>query len=196
MAAVDRRSECAGCDGESSRHRGVHRRGWPCGAHSGPCPARGIGVIVSEMRAAGEPPSVRCNQVSARTMEIFDRRGIVRAVREAGLPADDPNDVAFRTTATGIESGRIAIPRRAERHTAKGALDTWWPTSEPPHRINQIYFEPVLSACASPRPKLRILNRTMGVDFEQTDHGALAVAGDLDTDERREILARYTIRWR
>jgi 2-polyprenyl-6-methoxyphenol hydroxylase-like FAD-dependent oxidoreductase len=55
-------------------------------------PRRGVAVTVAEMRAAGEPPSVRCNHVSARTMEIFRRLGIVRAVRDAGLPADYPND--------------------------------------------------------------------------------------------------------
>jgi hypothetical protein len=59
------------------------------------------------------------------------------------------NDVAFRTSVTGIEFGRIPIPRRAERYAAKGGPDTWWPTSEPPHRINQIHLEPVLFACAS-----------------------------------------------
>ena len=34
---------------------------------------RGVGVTLAEMRAAGEPPSVRCNHVSARTMETFSR---------------------------------------------------------------------------------------------------------------------------
>lgn len=154
---------------------------------------RGVGVTVAEIRAAGEPPSVRCNHVSARTMEIFRRLGIVRAVRDAGLPADYPNDVAFRTTATGFELGRIPIPCRAERYTAQGGPDTWWPTPEPPHRINQIYLEPVLFAYASAMPKLRILSRTLVVDFEQTDHGTLAIAKDLETNERREIFARYLI---
>ena len=77
---------------------------------------RGVGVTIAETRAAGEPPSVRCNHVSARTMEIFRRLGVVEAVRDAGLPADYPNDVAFRTTATGIELGRIPIPCRRTLH--------------------------------------------------------------------------------
>src|ERR1700740_845673 len=81
---------------------------------------RGINVILAEMRAAAEPPSVRCNHVSARTMEIFRRLGIVRAVRNAGLPAYYPNDVVFRTTATGRELARIPIPCRAERYTMRG----------------------------------------------------------------------------
>ena len=46
----------------------------------------------------------------------------------------------------GREITRIKIPCRAERYTAKDGPDTWWPTPEPPHRINQIYLEPVLFA--------------------------------------------------
>jgi 2-polyprenyl-6-methoxyphenol hydroxylase-like FAD-dependent oxidoreductase len=154
---------------------------------------RGVGVTLAELRAAGEPPSVRCNHVSARTMEAFRRLGIALAVRDAGLPADYPNDVVFRTTATGIEMARIPIPCRAERYIAKDGPDTWWPTPEPPHRINQIYLEPVLFACAAATPGLRILNRTRVCDFEQDEDGVLAIAENLDSNESFEIRARYLV---
>jgi 2-polyprenyl-6-methoxyphenol hydroxylase-like FAD-dependent oxidoreductase len=154
---------------------------------------RGINVILAEMRAAAEPPSVRCNHVSARTMEIFRRLGIVRAVRDAGLPPHYPNDVAFRTTATGRELARIPIPCRAERYTTRGGADTWWPTPEPPHRINQIYLEPVLFECAASIPKLRILSRTSVFEFEQNETHVRAIAKDLDANEDREIFASYLI---
>jgi 2-polyprenyl-6-methoxyphenol hydroxylase-like FAD-dependent oxidoreductase len=154
---------------------------------------RGVGVTLAELRAAGEPPSVRCNHVSARTMEAFRRLGIAAAVRDAGLPADYPNDVVFRTAATGIEMARIPIPCRAERYRAKDGPDTWWPTPEPPHRINQIYLEPVLFACAAATPGLRILNRTRVCDFEQDEDGVLAIAENLDSNESCEIRARYLV---
>ena len=155
---------------------------------------RGVGVTLAEMRAAGEPPSsVRCNHVSARTMEIYRRLGIVHAVRNAGLPPDYPNDAAFRTTATGIEMARIPIPCRAQRYTAKDGPDGWWPTPEPPHRINQIYFEPILFACAAATPGLRILCRTRVSDFKQHENGILAIARNLDSNESFEISARYLI---
>jgi 2-polyprenyl-6-methoxyphenol hydroxylase-like FAD-dependent oxidoreductase len=140
---------------------------------------RGIEVTVVETRAAGEPPRVRCNHVAARTMETFRRLGLARAVRQAGLPADYPNDVAFRITATGIELSRIPIPCRAERYTAKGGPDTWWPTAEPPHRINQIYVEPVMFKHAVATPELCILNRTRVVDFQQSETGVRATAENL-----------------
>jgi 2-polyprenyl-6-methoxyphenol hydroxylase-like FAD-dependent oxidoreductase len=40
---------------------------------------RGVEVTVAVTRAAGEPPSVRCNHVSARTMEVFRKLGLVSA---------------------------------------------------------------------------------------------------------------------
>jgi 2-polyprenyl-6-methoxyphenol hydroxylase-like FAD-dependent oxidoreductase len=154
---------------------------------------RGVGVTLAEMRAAGEPPSVRCNHVSARTMEIYRRLGIAGIVRDTGLPADFPNDVAFRTTATGVEMARIPIPCRAARYTAKHGPDTWWPTPEPPHRINQIYLEQVLFTCATAMRGLRILNRTRVLDFEQHENGVFAIAEDLDANENFQIFARYLI---
>jgi 2-polyprenyl-6-methoxyphenol hydroxylase-like FAD-dependent oxidoreductase len=154
---------------------------------------RGVRVMVAETRAGGEPPSVKCNHVAARTMEIFRRLGLARAVREAGLPAEYPNDVSFRTTAIGMELSRIPIPCRAERYTARGGPDTWWPTPEPPHRINQIYLEPVLFAHAAATPRLSLLNRTRVVDFAQTDSGVRATAENLDSGNVSEILATYLV---
>ena len=52
--------------------------------------SRGIDVVVAEIAPPGEPPNVKCNHVSARSMEVFRRLGIVRRVREGGLPADFP----------------------------------------------------------------------------------------------------------
>ncbi|MGC1561124.1 MAG: FAD-dependent oxidoreductase [Bradyrhizobium sp.] len=154
---------------------------------------RGIDVAVAEIRAGGEVPGLRCNHVAARTMEIFRRLGFVQAVRNAGLPPDYPNDVAFRTTATGMELSRIPIPCRAERYIATGGPDTWWPTPEPPHRINQIYLEPILSTNAAAAQRIRMLNRTRVVDFAQGERGVLATTENLDTGERIEISAVYLV---
>jgi len=154
---------------------------------------RGIDVTIAEQRHPGEPPSVKCNHVSARSMEVFRRLGLAKTLRDVGLPADYPNDAAYRTTATGIEIARIKIPARAERYTATGGPDTWWPTPEPPHRINQIYLEPLLFAHAAAQPRIRILNRTEIVDFAQNDAGVTASARDLDGGEPISIAADYLV---
>jgi 2-polyprenyl-6-methoxyphenol hydroxylase-like FAD-dependent oxidoreductase len=155
---------------------------------------RGIDVLVVETRERGEPPSVKCNHVSARTMEIFRRLGVAQAVRNANaLPADYPNDVGFRATTTGVEFARIHIPCRRDRYTDQSGPDGWWPTPEPPHRINQIYLEPVLFAHAAGRPGIRILNRTKLIGFEQSDQAVLVSVQDLESGAESTVACGYMV---
>lgn len=154
---------------------------------------RGIRTVVAELRHKGEPPSVKCNHVSARSMEIFRRLGVAKAIRDAGLPADYPNDVSYRVSFTGKELSRIPIPCRRDRYTASGGPDTWWPTAEPPHRINQIYLEPTLSAYAETIPGLTLLNRVEITGFEQTPDGVTANGTRLDSDETITIRADFLV---
>lgn len=155
---------------------------------------RGIRSTIVERRSAGEPPSVKCNHVAARTMEAFRRLGIADDVRAGGLPADYPNDCVYRTTVTqGHEITRIAIPARAERWTDFEGADTWWPTAEPPHRINQIYLEPILFAHAVAHPLITILNRHELVEAQQDADGVTAVYRDLDSGSEERTRAAYLI---
>ncbi|WP_445219156.1 FAD-dependent oxidoreductase [Bradyrhizobium sp. Pa8] len=155
--------------------------------------SRGIDVVVAEIRHAGDPPSVKCNHVSARSMEIFRRLGVAVKLRDAGLPADFPNDCSYRTTATGIELCRIDIPSRARRYSATGGSDTWWPTPEPPHRINQVYLEPILFGHAAAQPRITILARTEITDIEQDDDRVVALGRDLDRGNALRIEADFVI---
>ena len=154
---------------------------------------RGIAVVVAELRHCGEAPSVKCNHVAARTMEMFRRLGVAASVRDAGLPHDYPNDVAYRLTTTGTELARIPIPCRADRYTATDGPDTWWPTPEPPHRINQIYLEPILFAHAEAMASCTILNRTRVVGFNQSETSVLVQAEALDGGETIEIRCDYLV---
>ena len=155
--------------------------------------SRGIEVTIAECRPADDPPSARCNQVSARSMEIFRRLGISKELRAIGLPADFPNDVVSCTTVTGIELSRVLIPARGERGSATEGPDACWPTPEHTHRLNQTFFDPVLSAHAAAHPRVRILNRTMVDDFVQDDGGVVAGARDLDGDEQISIHCAYLV---
>jgi len=113
-------------------------------------------------------------------MEIFRRLGVAKAIREAGPPAEYPNDISYRVSFTGRELSRIPIACRRDRYTAKGGPDTWWPTSEPPHRINQIYLEPVLFKHAEQTRGLTLLNRVEIERFEQTPTEVIAYGKQLD----------------
>src|SRR5215831_4768135 len=108
---------------------------------------RGIDVIVAEKRPADDPPSVKCGQISARSMEVFRRLGVANKLREVGLPPDYANDIVSTTSVLGIELSRVLIPARGERGmVAATGPDTSWRTPEHTHRVNQKFFEPVLVA--------------------------------------------------
>src|SRR5262249_23967125 len=154
---------------------------------------RGIHVTVVELRHAGEPPSVKCNQVSARSMEIFRRLGLAATIRAAGLPAEYRCDVSCWVSATGRELSRIMLPSRAGRVRGEAGDDGWWPTPEPPHRINQLFLEPLLFAHAAAQPRIRILNRTQFEEFSQSEDGVIAVARDLNSGERISVHCRYLV---
>jgi 2-polyprenyl-6-methoxyphenol hydroxylase-like FAD-dependent oxidoreductase len=126
-------------------------------------------------------------------MEIFRRLGIAKEVRALGLPADYANDVVSCISATGTELSRIRIPARGERFTDVQGGDTWWPTPEAPHRINQTYLEPFLFAYAASQPRIRMLNRTQVESFSQDANGVSAQARNLDTGEPVAITAAYLV---
>ena len=154
---------------------------------------RGVDVTLVETRARAEPPEPKCNHVAARTMEIFRRLGLAEKVRNAGLPADYPHDISYRTAFTGRELTRIPIPCRRDRFVAKDGPDCNWPTPEPPHRINQIFLEPILFEHAAANPRIRIINRTSVEQVVVEEGTATIEARDLDTGGIRRQNCRYLI---
>jgi 2-polyprenyl-6-methoxyphenol hydroxylase-like FAD-dependent oxidoreductase len=154
---------------------------------------RGIDVTLVETRAPAAPPEPKCNHVAARTMEIFRRLGVAKRVRDAGLPADYPHDISYRTTFTGRELTRILIPCRRDRFTRKDGPDCNWPTPEPPHRINQIFLEPILFEHAAAQPRVRIISQTVVEDVRIEDNSANAALRDLQTDAVRRLSCRYLV---
>jgi 2-polyprenyl-6-methoxyphenol hydroxylase-like FAD-dependent oxidoreductase len=155
--------------------------------------SRGVSVIVLETRPRGMPPSVKCNHVSARSMEIFRRLGLAPAVRNAGLPADFPNDVSYRTTTLGKELTRIKIPARRDRYIDHSGPDGWWPTPEPPHRINQIFLEPILFDHAARAANLTLLNETRLQEYSESDDEVRARAEHVQTGAPVTVRGRFLI---
>lgn len=131
---------------------------------------RGVQVILVEARAAGEPPSAKCNTVAARTMETFRRLGVADAVRAAGLPDDYPTDTIYCTSITGHELTRIRMPSRAERRQP-GFPDSAWPTPEPMVRVSQLYLEPILYERVKTLANITVLNRTTVDGYDQDESG-------------------------
>ncbi len=94
---------------------------------------------------------------------------------------------------TGPEIARIPIPSRGDRYTSVDGVDSGWPTPEPPHRINQIFMEPIMFEFAWATPGLTILNRVRFDRFEQDDDGVQVHAEHLDDGSPVTLRCRYLV---
>ena len=68
-----------------------------------------------------------------------------------------------------------------------------WPTPEPPHRINQIFLEPILFEHAAAQPRIRIINRTSVEDVVVGDMSASAALRDIDSGTVGRMNCRFLI---
>jgi 2-polyprenyl-6-methoxyphenol hydroxylase-like FAD-dependent oxidoreductase len=71
--------------------------------------------------------------------------------------------------------------------------DCNWPTPEPPHRINQIFLEPILFEHAAAQPHIRIINRTSVDDVTVGDTSASAMLRDFDSGAIRRMSSRFLV---
>jgi 2-polyprenyl-6-methoxyphenol hydroxylase-like FAD-dependent oxidoreductase len=93
---------------------------------------------------------------NSRTMEHHRRLGIAPQVRDLSLPINRPTDVAYFTSLTGWELGRIAMPSEADKRRTVAASAATDQTPEPLLRANQMYVEAFLLDHARTRPNITI----------------------------------------
>lgn len=154
---------------------------------------RGVQVILIEKSSEDAEPAGRCNHISARSLEMWRRLGVASKVRKAGLPDDFPHDASYVTSMVGRELTRIKLPSRNDRFSKDDFADSGWPTPEPPHRCNQIYFDPILRRRVREMPGVTILYDTeiTGVS-DEGDH-TLAHGIDLERGGKVTIKCDYLV---
>ncbi len=124
------------------------------------------------------------NEVNIRTMEFCRRWGIDDAVHNCPFPPDYPLDVAFVTSLSGYELGRMPRPPRLRAA----------PETHSPMRLqvcSQMWFDPILQRFARTFPQVSLRYRTRLESFEQTAGGVHAEIVDLESGGRERIAAEY-----
>ena len=154
---------------------------------------RQVRCIIVEMKAADALPEVKCNHISARSMEVFRRLGVASDLRASGLPDDYPHDVSYRTSTVGQEITRIHIPGRLTRLTDHSGPDGWWPTPEPPHRLNQRYIEPILARHVQQQALIRSLHQHQVTEITQDAETASIRCTVLTDGSSLQLRARYVV---
>jgi 2-polyprenyl-6-methoxyphenol hydroxylase-like FAD-dependent oxidoreductase len=122
---------------------------------------------------------------NARTLEHFRRLGISEPVRQLGLPADHPTDVAYFTRFNAWELARIRMPSEAEKMRALAAAPATDQVPEPILRANQMYVEAFLLDHARTRPNIT-LRFGWQVDHLATEADGAAVEAERSSDGARE----------
>lgn len=154
---------------------------------------RRVRCTVVELKAAHAATEVKCNHISARSMEIYRRLGVAGDLRASGLPDDYPHDVSYRTSTVGQEITRIHIPGRLTRLTDRSGPDGWWPTPEPPHRLNQRYIEPILARHVQQHPLIQCLYQHQVIEVQHNDDEALVCCRVLSNGSTVTLRARYVV---
>lgn len=155
--------------------------------------SRGVTALLVERQHRDHTPSPRCNHLSAHTLETFRRLGLANEIRDAGLPGHFPHDVMYATSLMGHELCRIHIPARNARFGTYGYADSDWPTPEPPHRCNQMYFEPILQRHVLGSPKIKVLYDVEIDEIVQNDIGVEAIGRNVKNGEAVRLKASYAI---
>lgn len=130
---------------------------------------------------------------NSRTMEHYRRLGIVDRIRDVGLPADHPTDVAYFTRYDGWELARLRMPSRYEKAAAVLASDTTSQIPEPIQRVNQMYVEQVLFDEVKRRPNIAIRFGHRVEAFAQNNNGVELTSRSVEGGQAETWYAPYLI---
>ena len=156
---------------------------------------RGIACVVLE-EDTGPPQLPKANATSARTMEHYRRRGFSGRIRALGLPLDHAQDVTYHTRLTGPEMARFHIPSRGEAAAQQSFGDYGrdaWPTPELPHRVQQMYVEPILAEEAARYPSVRIMFGRRATALQEHADGITAGIEDVTGGPALTAKAKYVV---
>ena len=156
---------------------------------------RGIASLVVEQRLA-MPPNPKCNTTNARSMEHFRRLGCADAIRRVGLPLDYPTDVVYATRWQGQELTRYSLRSSAEvlaGEDARGAIDGYWPTPEPQHRVSQLAMEPVLREHLRNYSQCEYREGWQFLSYETAAEGVDCIIADCASGEQQRVRCEYLV---
>ena len=117
---------------------------------------RGIRCVLVERNTVASPlPKMElCNP---RTMEIFQRLGIVEQVRAAGWPAETPMDVVVGPSLVETPYAVLPYPSTTQQQREIADCDDASRPREAYHRVSQYSLEPLLRRIAEATPGVSVL---------------------------------------
>ncbi|WP_042001788.1 FAD-dependent oxidoreductase [Streptomyces sp. AcH 505] len=167
--------------------------GGPCGLMlANELGRRGIDIVLVDEKS-GTAFNPQANATQARSMEHYRRLGFASEIREAGLPADYPTDVAYFTRYTGFELARFQLPSSGKATEIIKGLSGSWSAAELPHRVSQKYVEHVLRRQAEKLPGVSVNYGWRLIDFSEQVGGVTARLERVSDGQRRVIRSAFLV---
>ncbi|MBI1778706.1 MAG: FAD-dependent oxidoreductase [Proteobacteria bacterium] len=133
----------------------------------------------------------QANATQARTMEYYRRLGIADEIRELGLTADFPTDIAYFTRYAKHELARFGLPSAREARDRVRGLSGSWSAAELPHRVSQKFVEHVLLRHAKALETVTINFGWRLTGFSDVGDSVIAEVEDATNGRRRTVSGRY-----
>jgi 2-polyprenyl-6-methoxyphenol hydroxylase-like FAD-dependent oxidoreductase len=153
---------------------------------------RGVSACLVDEKP-GTAFNPQANATQARSMEHYRRLGFADEIRQAGLPADYPTDVAYFTRYTGYELARFQLPSSARATALIKGLSGSWSAAELPHRVSQKYVEAILRRHAEQLPGIRLHYGHSLLSYEAHDDGIVAEIECRDDGRRMRVHADFLV---
>ncbi len=153
---------------------------------------RGIACALIE-EDEGPARFPKANATTARTMEHYRRLGLSNRIRQTGLPADFPQDIAYFTRFSGHELARLPGLTRAQAQGRRAGHDDRWPTPEPLHRAQQMFIEPVLMDAVRRHASVNLHLRTRATGLERLSNSVIVHAEAVEGGPALAIEADYVV---
>jgi 2-polyprenyl-6-methoxyphenol hydroxylase-like FAD-dependent oxidoreductase len=167
--------------------------GGPCGLMlANELGRRGVSAILVDEKP-GTAFNPQANATQARSMEHYRRLGFADEIRQAGLPADYPTDVAYFTRYTAYELARIQLPSSGRATELVKGLSGSWSAAELPHRVSQKYVEAILRRHAERLPGIQLHYGHRLVGYVEGDEGITGVIERLDDGRRFTARASFLV---
>src|SRR3954468_6412977 len=167
--------------------------GGPCGLMlANELGRRGVSAVMIDEKP-GTAFNPQANATQARSMEHYRRLGLADEIRQAGLPADYPTDVAYFTRYTGYELARFQLPSSASATQLIKGLSGSWSAAELPHRVAQKFVEAVLRRHAERLPGIRLHYGHRLLNYVEHDDGIVAEFEQVADGSRVSVHADFLV---
>jgi 2-polyprenyl-6-methoxyphenol hydroxylase-like FAD-dependent oxidoreductase len=153
---------------------------------------RGVDCTLIE-RNASTTVHPKMDITNGRSMELFRRAGLARALRAAAVPESHPFDVSWITSLVGHELHRFQYPSVDQARIEIRERNDGSQPREPAMRVSQVEIEPVLKRAIDAEPRVDVRFGVAFVGLEQDGEGVTVTMRHMEDETQETMRCRFLV---